>query len=142
MTLDEIGFESLYPSAELHFHATGLMHTVNRHGHSASPCGRPLLNRMGGDSSFPFMVCAAIFVFQLSHQLTDNLKNPFRKLVEPHDLPQLIMVNTVICLAHIYSCDTEVTIVSMTVQRNHTIYHKIISSSTTFRFRSSLALFH
>ena len=61
VTLDAIDFESLYSSAELNFHATRLIHKVNRRGHSASPCGRLLLKRMDD-----FTVRAAIFVFQLS----------------------------------------------------------------------------
>ena len=54
MTLDAIDFESLYSSAELNFHATGLKHKVNRGGHSSSPCGRSLLKHMDDNSSFPF----------------------------------------------------------------------------------------
>ena len=140
MTLDAIGFESLYPSAELNFHATGLIHRVNRRGHSASPCGRPRLNRMDDDISFPFTVCAAIFVFQLSHSLPTTSHIHLGNLWS-----NMIFFNqswSTQSFAHIYPCNTEVALVSMTVQSDHTIYHEIISRATIFRFRSSLDLFH
>ena len=38
-----IGFDSLYPSVDLRFHAIRLMHIVKSLGQSASACGRPLL---------------------------------------------------------------------------------------------------
>ena len=66
-----IGFESLYPSDEPNFHATGLRQSVNRGGggHRASPCGSPLSKQIGSDRSNPVLVLATTLVFQHAQSL-------------------------------------------------------------------------
>ena len=60
VTLDPTGLESLQPSVERNFHATGFKHNVNMRGHSASPWGRRLLKLITGEVSLPTLVLATM----------------------------------------------------------------------------------
>lgn len=66
---DRIGFESLYPSVVFNFHLR------TQHIPLWEACWN-----MDDDSLFPFTVCAAIFVFQLSHSLPTTSQIHFGNL--------------------------------------------------------------
>ena len=75
VTLKLMGLDNLYPSVALFFQAIGFKHIVNSLGFSASPWGNPLLNLIGSEVSFPFLVTTITLVFQLPQSLAMTLYN-------------------------------------------------------------------
>lgn len=118
MIFELIGFESLYPSNELNFHATGLRQSVNRRGHRASPCGSPFLKRIGFYLSNPDSAVPARTKF------TYNLTHAVGEPINPHDFPQPAIIHSVIRFPYVYPCHAKATRIPVTIQSEHTVSQK------------------
>ena len=131
-----IGFESLCPPDELNLHATGLRQSENRRGHRASPCGNPLLKRIGFYLSNPDSAVPARTKF------TYNLTHAVGEPMNPHDFPQSAIIHSVIRFPYVYSCLAKATLIPVTIQTEHTVSQKIAHGPSATSFSTTLLFIH
>ena len=97
--------ESFQAFVAFNFQATGLMLSVNKRGHKASPWGRPLLNLIWSYVSTPYFVLSTAYSIANSVGIPLFLSIPgTTEALTPVSQP--LMINRIVRLAHIDAAQT------------------------------------